>query len=101
MSVKNSSGGQVQHGSKTVGTTAEVMTAAQQGSGMVKGVLIKAASANTGIVYVGSPNVTAAADDTNTGFPLSASESIFIPAEDLNLWIVGSAASQKVFWLAR
>lgn len=100
MTVKQSSGGQNQHGSKTVGSAAELMTEAQQNQ-LIKGVLVKAAAANTGTVYIGSANVTADGGDTNTGFPLAASESLFIPTEDLNLWIIGSAAGQKVFWLAR
>jgi hypothetical protein len=100
MTVKQSTGGDSLHGSKTVGTTSAQMTTIGTRE-LAKGVLVKAAAANTGTVYVGSEAVTAAGADSNSGFPLAASESLFIPTDELNLWIVGSAADQKVFWIAR
>jgi hypothetical protein len=101
MSIKQSSGGPSFHGSKVVGTTAVQMVAADTTMDLIKGVLVKADSTNTDPVYVGSQNVTADGDESNSGFPLAAGESIFIPTESINLWVISSAVTQKVFWIAR
>ncbi len=74
------------------------------------GVQIKAAHANTGQVYVGLANtVTANSAAATDGYELSAGEEVFIPAAALadsaltidaaNIYVIASAASQKVFFI--
>lgn len=89
------------HGAKSsVGGTAVQMT-----TNTIKtttGVIIKAATTNTGIVYVGDDSaVTANAVDGTDGFPLTAGESITLPILDAStIYLIASAAGQKVFWVA-
>lgn len=86
------------HGETTVGTTAAKLTTRVHEK-LYKGVLIKADAANTGTVSVGGPGVTATGE-TTAGIPLSATEGLLIPVEDATrIWIIGSAANQKVFYL--
>jgi hypothetical protein len=64
-----------------------------------RGVQVKAAAANTGKVYVGNSDVTAGSADATDGFELSASQGLFVPAQDAStVYVVGSAGGQKVFW---
>lgn len=66
-----------------------------------KGILVKAAKANSGTVYVGSSGVTAGTTDATDGFELGAGESIFIETDRLDrVYAIASASSQKVFWVA-
>ena len=65
-----------------------------------KGVAVKAASTNTGILYIGNSDVTAGTTAATDGFPLSAGESVTIPVNNANLlYAIGSAANQAVFLL--
>ena len=66
-----------------------------------RGVYVKAAPGNTGVVYIGAQSgVTAGTTDATDGYPLSAGHEVYIPINDVNkVWAIGSAASQKVFCL--
>ncbi len=88
------------HGRKSsVGTSAVQLTAAIAHLG--KGVQIKADAANSGTVYVGGSTVTADAADATDGFPLSAGEGLLVPVDDPSkVYLIGSAAGQKVFFFA-
>lgn len=100
------SGGRVQlgaensfdHGAKSgIGASAVQLVSAL--TAVNRGVQIKAAAANTGKVYVGNSDVTAGSADSTDGFELSAGQGLFVPTHDVsNVWVVGSAADQKVFW---
>jgi len=59
----------------------------------IKGVLVKAKSTNTGIIYVGnSSGVT-----SSTGFELLAGEAVLVPVSNSNLiYCIASASSQSV-----
>lgn len=86
-------------GRKTIGTSAVKLYTGQLKA--VEGILIKTDSSNTGTVYISDrSDVTADADDTTDGFPLAASESVVFPVRNPNeLWIIGSAAGQKIWWV--
>lgn len=92
--------GTIDHGSNLdVDTTAEALTSTSFKP--QRGVLIKADSSNTGIVYVGLSDVTAGSESTTDGIPLEAGESIEIEIDDIsNLYTIGSANNQKVYWMA-
>lgn len=65
-----------------------------------KGVLIKAADDNAGIVYVGTSTVTADAADATSGFPILASEWVEIEVDDVSsVYVIASQADQKVYWV--
>lgn len=87
------------HGAKSsVGTSAVQMTASSITAS--KGVLVKAANSNTGIVYVGNSDVTANTTDATDGFELVSGESVFIEVSNANLiYLRASASGQKVFFL--
>lgn len=89
------------HGSKSsIGATAVALSSAAITA--FKGVLIKAAPNNSGIVYVGNSDaVTADGADGTTGFPLAAGESLFVEKEAAgSVYLIGSATGQKVFFIA-
>lgn len=67
-----------------------------------KGVLITAATGNSGVIYVGDRStVTADGDDDTDGFPLVAGASITVPVTNAkHIYVIGSAASQKLWWTA-
>lgn len=67
-----------------------------------EGVQILAAIANNGTVYVGIGNtITANGGDSTTGFPLASGDSILLPIRTLtDVFVVGSASGQKVWWAA-
>lgn len=87
-------------GGKTVGASAVQMIAASNPA--TKGVLVKADDSNTGSVYVGlSSSVTADAGGANSGIRLAAGSSLLVPVSNANLvYLIGSAASQNVAWMA-
>jgi hypothetical protein len=87
------------HGRKSsIGTTAVPLTTISVHA--ARGVQLKAASANTGTVYVGNSDVTADSADATDGFPLAPGEGLFLPVEDpTRVYVVGSAAGQKVFFV--
>lgn len=96
------------HGRKSSISTSAVQLSASTAP-LEYGIEVKAAAGNSGTVYVGSSNaVTADAADATDGFPLAAGDQVFIPrafadGKPLSLssvWLIGSAASQKVFFLA-
>jgi len=83
----------------SIGTASTSITATS--TPLYNGVTIKAANANTGTVYVGNIDVTAGTATSTDGFELGAGESMTIEVNDLNkIYLIGSAAGQKVFWLA-
>lgn len=85
-----------QSGQTTVTTAG---TAVVLGSQEVRcGVWIKAAPANTGVMYIGNDG---AGDVTSSnGFPLSASEVIEVFVTNLNqLWVDATVNGEKVAWL--
>jgi hypothetical protein len=88
-------------GRKTIGATATQITTST--ASLISGVHIRAAGANTGTIYVGfASTVTADGADATSGFPLNANDGLFVPVEKMSeLWLIGSAASQKFFWLAK
>jgi len=59
------------------------------------GVTIKAADGNTGIVWVGDTGVAA-----DSGLPLAAGESIFIPIENASkVYLLGDTSGDKLYYL--
>jgi hypothetical protein len=87
------------HGAKSsVGTSAVQVIAASTPA--TRGVTVKAADDNSGTVYVGNSDVTANTADGTDGFPLAAGDALTVPVDDANkVYVRGSAAGQKVFWL--
>jgi hypothetical protein len=87
-----------EHGRKSsIGTTAVPLTATSVHA--ARGVQLKAASANTGTVYVGNSDVTADSADATDGFPLTPGEGLFLPVDDPSrVYVVGSTSGQKVFF---
>ena len=82
-----------------VDTSAEVLTATDFDT--TQGVMITADSSNSGVVYIGNSDVDAGATDATSGIPISAGESIFFSASNVNvIYVIGSAVNQKVYWLA-
>ena len=92
------------NGAKSViGTTAVQLTTVVLGETVFlkRGVLIKAASTNTGVVYIGHTNVTANSADLTDGMPVAAGESVTIEIDEPSkLYVIASAAGQKVYWVA-
>lgn len=85
------------------GSNLDVDTAAEQLPNQTAkfGVTVKAARANTGLIYVGKSDVTAGTTDATDGFELGAGESLFLPVSNANLiYVIGSANNQKIFWVA-
>jgi hypothetical protein len=83
----------------SIGTTAVQITTSD--IKCVFGVLVKAASTNTGIVYVGPKGVTAGTADATDGIELRAGEEIKIEVDNAKkVYVIGSATGQKVFWAA-
>ena len=82
----------VGHGSNTdVGTSAEVLTS----STACKHVDIMAATANTGIIYVGGSGVT-----TTTGIALYAGDVYSLDIDDLNdVYVIASVNGEDVQWV--
>jgi hypothetical protein len=87
------------HGAKSsISTSAVQITASSIPA--VRGVLVKAANGNTGIIYVGNSDVTNGSVDATDGFELGAGESVLVKVNNANLvYVIGSAAGQKVFWV--
>ena len=80
------------NGQATVGTSAT-----QLGSNTLKqGVVIKASSSNTGIVYLGSTNGVT----TSTGFELGAGETVTLPITNTNLvYLIATDINQIVSFI--
>jgi len=65
-----------------------------------RGVVVKAANANTGIIYVGNSDVTADSADATDGFELGAGESITIEVDDVSkIYVIASTTNQSVYWI--
>lgn len=83
------------HGQVTVGTVTQVQLAATPRK-LVRGIIVKSAKANTGLIYVGNSAVS-----TSNGYPLSADQSVQVSANDQSdVWVVSDAATQSVGWIA-
>lgn len=86
-------------GNSDVDTSAEALTATS--FTCTQGVMITAAEDNSGLIYIGNSDVTAAAADSTTGIPISAGESLFFSCSGPQLiYVIGSAVNQSCFWLA-
>lgn len=93
-------GGSFSHGSKSgIGTSAVQLTTTS--SSARQGVLVKAGADNAGRIYPGtSSSVTANSNDDTDGFELSAGDSVVVEVDDPSkIFIIGSAADQKAFWI--
>lgn len=89
------------HGSnRDVDTAAEQLTTTS--SVALQGVLIRADTSNTGVVYVGfSSSVTAGTTDATDGMPLLAGESLEVEIRDPStIYVIASANNQIVYWMA-
>lgn len=81
------------HGQTDVGTTAVQLT--ETPTACVKGVLVKAFSTNSGIVYLGKSGVT-----VDNGYELTAGETVVVEVDNVNkVYVIASAAGQKVSWI--
>jgi len=91
--------GSFDHGRKSSISTSAVQITATSTTAR-NGVLVKASNSNTGTVYVGNSDVTAAAADATSGYELGAGESVVVPVDNANkVYVIGSAASQTVFFI--
>jgi hypothetical protein len=93
-----------QHGAKSSISTSAVQLSASTTT-LIYGVVVKAASDNSGLVYVGTSSaVTAGTPDSTSGYELKAGVEIFLPLAMVtrlaDVYVIGSAAGQKVFFLA-
>lgn len=87
------------HGQKSIGTSAAFLVT-NTATRCAKGVQIKAASGNAGVVYIGKSDVTANTATATDGYPLSAGEEVFVPTDDAaDVFAIASEASQGVFFL--
>ena len=89
----------IQHGSRTVGTTAVRLT-----NSVIKpknGVQIYASDNNAGTVYVGiGSDITANGGDETTGYPLQADQAVLVPCRVAKeVYVIADQASQQVFWI--
>jgi len=95
----NASGTFTTGAKSSIGTTAVRITTSDTYCAF--GVLVKAAAGNTGIVYIGPSDVTAGTADATDGVELSAGDAILIEVDNANkVYVIASAADQKVFWAA-
>ena len=87
------------HGSKaSIGGTALQLTTSE--APLRNGLLVRAATTNSGTVYVGGSTVTADSAAATDGFPLLAGESVKVEADKASLvYAIGSATGQKVFFI--
>ena len=66
-----------------------------------RGVLIKAATGNSGTVYIGNSDVTNADIGNTSGFELGSGESMFLEVNNVNkVYAIATADKQSVFWVA-
>jgi hypothetical protein len=72
--------------------TAVALTSSQKGG---NGILIKALTSNTGIMYVGSSTVS-----STTGYPLSAGQEVYLEVLNLeSIFVDASVGNEKVAWI--
>lgn len=83
----------VAHGVVSVTTAG---TRVQFGTNACKSIVVKAAVANSGTIYVGGSTVAAA-----NGFPLAAGDTVALDISNTNvIWIDASANAQSVAWMS-
>jgi len=83
------------HGIKTVGITPEAVST--DGRKLYKGIVLKAATSNTGSIHVG---FTAAAADTVAAFPLYAGDSLTLAINAVDkVYVVASNDTQSVYFI--
>lgn len=81
------------HGQTTVGTIETQLIAIS--TPCKKGVLVKALSTNTGVVYIGKTGVA-----TTSGYELTAGEAVTIEIDDVNkVFGIADTTGQKVSWI--
>ncbi len=90
---------EVKYGHTAVGTSAVQLTT--DGHKFLRGIIIKADTNNTGVIFVGTTSgVTANTNSETGGFPLSAGDAFEVPAEDpSNIHLISDTASQDVAWM--
>ena len=104
------SGVQVQHVRQRpatafiTGNKSAISTSAVQlltgSTALVNGIIVKADESNSGTVWVGISTVTAGTTDATDGYKLTAGESVGFQIDNANkVYVIGSAASQRVSWL--
>ena len=86
------------HGKKTIGASAVQLST--DTTALDHGVRLKAATANTGNLFIGNSNaVTAGTADATDGFFLDADQEVFLQVTKLaDIWIIASAAAQIVYF---
>jgi len=84
-------------GSKTVGVTAVQLDSQELAFDIIS---IRAASANTGTIYVGyNSSVTAGTSESTDGYPLFAEDEKFVFLNNLNkIYLISDTAGQKIFF---
>lgn len=83
----------VAHAAVTVTTAG---TRVQFAANTAKSIVVKAASANTGIIYVGGSGVTSA-----NGFPLAAGDTVSLDINNTNVvWVDASINAQSCNWMS-
>jgi len=93
------SGNIVTGAKSSIGTTAVQLTSTS--TRCVHGVLVLADPDNSGDVYVGREGVTAGTADATDGVRLRPGDAIEIEIDEVTkVYVIGSAAGQKVFWAA-
>ena len=91
-------------GSLDSGSNLDIDTSAEQITSTsypaTVGVLFRADSGNSGLVYLGNSDVTAGTDASTDGFPLSAGDGVFLQISNANLvYAIGSAVNQKIYFM--
>jgi hypothetical protein len=82
-----------------IDTSAEQITAGTSYPATV-GVLFRADSDNSGVVYLGNSDVTAGTSASTDGLPLSAGDAVFLQISNANLvYAIGSAINQKIYFM--
>ena len=94
------------HPQLTVGTTAVSLNTVHSDNREVsakRGFLLKASTANSGSIFVGTSTVTVSSGSPPSGgigIPLLAGESMFIEITTAsNIYLRGSASNQVLYWL--
>ncbi len=66
------------------------------------GVLVKADDENTGSLFLGNSSaVTAGTVEATDGFRLQPGDAVFLPVASVGaVWVIGSAAGQKAWFIA-
>jgi len=65
------------------------------------GVTVRAATGNSGKIYVGNSDMTKDTAYATDGYELAAGQTIFIPVNNTkSVYIVGSVNPQQAYWIA-